>query len=90
VGERFGRSGEFGAPTDGPAGTYVSQATQGQMITEGYKLWSTYPWAGPLFVFQGRDQGTDPSSYENFFGFINYDGTPKPGYFTYRQATETY
>jgi hypothetical protein len=77
---------EFGAPTDGPAGSYVSQATQAAMITRAYQLWAGYSWAGPLFTYQGRDQGTDPSTNENFYGFINNDGTPKPAFAAYQQA----
>jgi hypothetical protein len=77
---------EFGAPTNGPAGSYVSQATQALMVSTAYKLWSAYSWAGPLFTYQGRDQGNDTSTRENFFGFMNHDGTPKPAYFAYRAA----
>ena len=81
---------EFGAPTNGPAGSFVSQATQAQMIGTAFKLWSGYSWAGPLFIYQGRDQGTDTSTRENFFGFLNHDGTPKLGFFAYRQAAALY
>jgi hypothetical protein len=80
---------EFGAPTGGPAGSYVSQATQAAMIARAISLWATYSWAGPLFIYQGRDQGTDPSSIENFFGFIAYDGTPKPAFSSFREAVAT-
>ena len=70
---------EFGAPTNGPAGsTFVSQATQAAMITRAYQLWSTYSWAGPLFVYDGRDMGTSTSTSQNFFGLSNYDFSPKP------------
>jgi hypothetical protein len=81
---------EYGAPTNGPAGTYVSQATQAAMISRAFQVWSGYSWAGPLFVYQGRDQGTDTASYDNFFGFLNYDGTPKPAFAAYQQAVATY
>jgi hypothetical protein len=78
---------EYGAPTNGPSGSsFVSQATQALMIGAAFKAWATYSWAGPLFVYQGRDQGNDPSTIENFFGFINHDGTPKPAYAAYQAA----
>jgi hypothetical protein len=77
---------EFGAPTGGPSGSFVSQAQQAQAITNAYQLWSSYSWGGPLFVFQGRDQGTDSSSVENFFGMASYAGTPKPAYAAFHQA----
>jgi hypothetical protein len=75
---------EYGAPTNGPAGSFVTQAQQATMITRAYQLFASYPWAGPLFFYQGRDQGTDTSTRENFYGFLNYDSTPKPSYAAYR------
>jgi hypothetical protein len=81
---------EFGAPTGGPAGTFVTEAQQAQAVTTAYQLWSTYSWAGPLFVFQGRDQGTDTSSYYNFFGLTSYTGVPKPAYAAYQNAVATF
>ena len=32
------------------------------MISKAYQLFASYDWAGPLFVFQGRDLGTDTST----------------------------
>jgi polysaccharide biosynthesis protein PslG len=80
---------EFGAPTNGPPGSYVNQATQAAMIGRAFALWSSYSWAGPLFIYQGRDQGTDTSTDQNFYGLISYDGTPKPAYAAYRLAVVT-
>ncbi|MEA2211756.1 MAG: hypothetical protein QOF83_1704 [Solirubrobacteraceae bacterium] len=77
---------EFGAPTNGPTGSYVSQATQAAMITRAYQLWATYGWAGPLFVYDGRDLGTATTTRENFFGLFNYDFSPKPSYSAYQSA----
>jgi hypothetical protein len=79
---------EFGAPTGGPAGDsgVVSQAQQASMLTRAYQLFSGYSWAGPLFFYQGRDQGTDTSNSEDFYGLLNRDFTPKPAYTAYRQA----
>ncbi len=48
---------EFGAPTDGPAGSHVSEDTQAKMLSRAYSVWSKYDWAGPLFAYQGRDHG---------------------------------
>jgi hypothetical protein len=80
---------EFGAPTNGPAGSYVSESTQASMLSQAYQLWSGYSWAGPLFFYQGRDQSTDTSSRENFFGFLRYDNSQKPSYAAYQQAVAT-
>jgi polysaccharide biosynthesis protein PslG len=79
---------EFGAPTNGPSGSYVSEATQASMLTKAYQLYRSYTWAGPLFFYQGRDQSaTDTSTRENFFGLTHNDFTPKPAYTAYQQAT---
>jgi hypothetical protein len=78
---------EFGAPTDGPAGTYVSEARQAQMVKRAYKLFARYRWAGPLFFYQGRDVGTNTSTNQDFFGFLTYGFTPKPSYKAYSSAS---
>src|SRR5690606_12770362 len=64
---------EFGAPTGGPAGTHVTEAEQAQMIARAYGLWQGYEWAGPLFVYEGRDMGTSQTTRENHFGLIRHD-----------------
>jgi hypothetical protein len=78
---------EFGAPTNGPSGSYVSEATQASMLTKAYQLYRTYDWAGPLFFYQGRDLGTTTDTRENFFGLTHNDFTAKPAYTAYQQAT---
>ncbi len=77
---------EFGAPTNGPNG--VTEASQAQAITKAYALWKSYDWAGPLFTYQGRDYGTDPSNRENFFGLLRHDFSQKPAYAAYRNAVD--
>ncbi len=77
---------EFGAPTNGPNG--VSEQAQAQAITKAYALWKTYDWAGPLFTYQMRDYGTDPSNRENFFGLLRHNFSQKPAYGAYRAAAE--
>jgi polysaccharide biosynthesis protein PslG len=79
---------EFGAPTGGPVGSgAVSPAVQAAMVTRAYQVWSTYNWGGPLFLYQGRDEGADNSTREYHYGFINYDFTPKPAYAAYQALT---
>jgi hypothetical protein len=74
---------EFGAPTWGPPGTFVDFPTQSAMVTRAYQLWSSYGWAGPLFVYSGRDQGNDATSNQDWYGLLNYDYTPKPAFNAY-------
>jgi hypothetical protein len=78
---------EWGAPTGGPSGSgFVSEAVQAAHITEAYRLFASYPWTGPLFVYNFHDNGTDTSTKENFFGMLRYDWSQKPGYAAYRAA----
>jgi hypothetical protein len=76
---------EFGAPTNGPRGTYVSARKQAAMVKHAYRLFARYGWGGPLFLYQGRDLGNDRSTDQDFFGFLKPDFTPKPAYAAYRQ-----
>jgi polysaccharide biosynthesis protein PslG len=81
---------EYGAPTAGPASEgVVTKAVQAAMVTRAYRVWSTYSWGGPLFMYQGRDQGTDTGTSQNFYGFINNNFTPKPSYLAYKAAAQT-
>ena len=77
---------EFGAPTGGPNG--VSEDAQASMILRSYSLWRTYEWAGPLFTYQGRDHGSNPTDGENFFGLLRYDYSEKPAFAAYRAAVD--
>jgi hypothetical protein len=81
---------EYGAPTGGPVGAgVVTPAVQAAMVTRAYQVWSTYTWGGPLFLYQGRDQGTSASTDQDHYGFINNDFTPKPSYLAYKTAAQT-
>jgi hypothetical protein len=83
---------EYGAPTGGPGtvtsnGTsygssadHVTEGLQSQMLTEAMTSAESLSWTGPLFIYSYKDLGNDPSTVENFFGIINYDGTMKPSY----------
>lgn len=78
---------EWGAPTGGASGSgFVSESVQAAHISEAYRLFASYPWAGPLFVYNFHDNGTDANDRENFFGMIRFDWSQKPGYAAYRAA----
>jgi hypothetical protein len=77
---------EFGAPTNGPAGTFVSRRTQAKMVTRAYRLFATYRWAGPLFFYSSRDQGSATDNQANFFGFLTRSFARKPSFTAYRRA----
>jgi hypothetical protein len=80
---------EFGVPTNGPSGSFVSEATQAQQITQAYQLFTSYSWAGPLFVWSSRDNGTDTSTNYNFFGLLRNDFSVKPAFAAYQSAAAT-
>jgi hypothetical protein len=80
---------EFGAPTNGPAGTYVSKRTQAKMVTRAYRLFASYHWAGPLFFYSSRDQGSSTQTAENFFGFLTQGFRRKPSFAAYRRVARS-
>jgi polysaccharide biosynthesis protein PslG len=84
---------EYGAPTGGPQAQatdsdyasiynsdHVDENLQSEMVTQAITLQSSYSWAGPLFLYTYKDQGTSENTNENFFGVISFDGTNKPAY----------
>jgi hypothetical protein len=71
---------EFGAPTNGPAGSFVSESVQADMLKRAWSVWRGYDWAGPLMWYAGRDQGTTTDTRENFYGLLRHDFTPKPAF----------
>jgi polysaccharide biosynthesis protein PslG len=77
---------EMGAPTKGSAGN-VSEQRQAQMVTDSYAEIKKFSWAGPLFWYQYKDKGTDPSTNsEDWFGLLHEDGSQKPAYTAYKTA----
>ena len=78
---------EYGAPTDGPAGSHaVSEGTQATMVTDAYARFRTYDWAGPLMWYSQRDRGTAITTRENHFGILRKDFSAKPGFSRFRRA----
>jgi hypothetical protein len=53
------------------------------MLDTGYRLFASYPWAGPMCWFRYDDKGTDTSDQSNFFGLLRFDGSRKPSYSTF-------
>jgi hypothetical protein len=78
---------EYGPPTSGTPGS-VSEATQATWVTEAYRLWNSYDWAGPLFWYADRDQLPTGASGEawNYYGLLREDFSPKPAWNAYRLA----
>jgi hypothetical protein len=78
---------EFGSPSQGASS--VSEQFQAQTISQGYQLWESYPWAGPLFVYNDRDTANATDAYDNY-GLEDFSGAPKPAYTAYQNAVSSY
>lgn len=78
---------EYGPPTAGSPGS-VGDDGQARHVTDAYRLWRSYKWAGPLFWYSGRDlqaPGASGSAW-NYMGLLRQDLTPKPAWHAYRTA----
>lgn len=76
---------EFGAPT-GTARNSVSLKAQASAISQAFGQVDRWPWAGPLFVYELRDGGSDPADLEDNFGLRTVTDAAKPAYDAYRKA----
>ncbi len=64
---------EIGVPT-----AYASEAAQSEIITSFITKWRELPYAGPIYLYQLRDQQTGSSDPEMTFGLLRSDWSPKP------------
>lgn len=89
---------EYGAPTDGPGAEattsnpnynnspdYVSETLQTEMLMQAVDQYKTTSYLGGFFWYSYKDLGTSTDTAENFFGLLNYNGTPKPAYYAFQQ-----
>jgi hypothetical protein len=74
---------EFGAPT-GTGRNAVSEKRQAKILADGFRLARSWSWAGPLFVYSGRDRGNDRRVLDFNFGFLRTDFRAKPAFATVR------
>jgi polysaccharide biosynthesis protein PslG len=71
---------EYGVPTGGPYS--VSEQVQSDYVNSALDVWYAKPFAGPMFWYAGRDNGTSPDDREQHFGVLRHDGTAKLAYAT--------
>ncbi|WP_072806226.1 cellulase family glycosylhydrolase [Rhodococcoides yunnanense] len=64
---------EYGVPT-----SVVSEAQQNDMITHLITKWQELPFAGPIYLYQLRDQQTGSADPEMTFGLMRTDWSAKP------------
>ena len=57
----------------------MTEATQAQFVADYFKGWykDFGSFTGPLIWFQIRDNGTDPSYYDDHFGLLRRDFSPR-------------
>jgi|WetSurMetagenome_2_1015567.scaffolds.fasta_scaffold62320_2 polysaccharide biosynthesis protein PslG len=91
---------EYGAPTGGrgtPHETtnldfvygqdYMSENAQADIMRDALMTYSKLSGPiGPIFWYSLKDNGTDKSTPENFFGLLRFDGTKKPAYSVFQSA----
>jgi hypothetical protein len=76
---------EAGAYT-GTATGAVDAATQAQFITQYLQIWNSWTFTGPLFMYELRDAGTDPTNREDNWGLQYPNLTPKPAWTAFTNA----
>jgi hypothetical protein len=94
---------EYGAPTNGPgpiataannnldgSPDHVDENYQAILASDFVQAVSTSPWAGPAFWYSYIDDGTSPSTTENFYGLLRADGSQKPAFASIKQAIATH
>jgi hypothetical protein len=77
---------EYGAPSAGGAQA-VGEVRQAKQVVDGFRLFSSYRWTGPLFWYSYRDACTDPGDTECHFGLVRHDGSRKPALAAYRRSS---
>jgi polysaccharide biosynthesis protein PslG len=76
---------EFGAPTRGGAEA-ITEEQLARLVTDSYRAFGSYSWAGPLFWYAFRDLGTSGTNREHFFGLVRNDFSPKAAFAAFQQA----
>lgn len=67
---------EFGAAT-GSGDNSMSESEQAESLSQAGQLAASWPWLGPVIIYELRDRGTDPGDLEQNFGVLRHDLTPK-------------
>jgi hypothetical protein len=85
---------EHGAPTAQNTGACaqgpnvsVTEAQQAQWVRDYMRGWhhDWAAWTGPLIWFQIRDNGTNPTYFDDHFGLLRRDFSPKPAYHEFKR-----
>lgn len=92
---------EIGAPTGGQGDAhdttktknfiygqdYMTETSQAFILNTNISLFLELDFpTGPFFWYSLKDNGTDKSTPENFFGLLRFDNSKKPAYDVYQKA----
>ena len=69
---------EWGVPTNGRPGTYVSEARQAKIYARAVRLWSRYPWGGQADRLPGARLRYRHLHARELLGVLRHDLSPKP------------
>ncbi len=69
---------EVGAPSAGPDG--VGQAAQASEFTQAIAAAKAASWIGGCYLYSWKDEGTDRSNSEDWFGLLTASGAKKQAY----------
>ena len=94
---------EYGAATGGPGSShdttqldnfiygkdFMTETAQEMMMNDVLSLFSQLQGpTGPFFWYSLKDNGTDKSTPENFFGLLRFDNSKKPAYYQLQSAIQ--
>ena len=81
---------EYGVPTASQPNS-VPEQTQAQWVTDAYRLWRSYEWAGPLFWYSDRDKQPPAASGDawNYYGLLRFDFSQKPAWAAYSASASS-
>jgi len=75
---------EVGAPSGGPSG--VGQTSQAAEFTQAIGAAKATSWIGGIYLYSWRDDGTDTSNTEDWFGLFTAAGVHKLAYTAVKNA----
>jgi hypothetical protein len=76
---------EYGAPTNGPKGMYVSQAMQAADVKDAYYSLTRFSWLKHFFWYTFQDKSTGKYTNQKYFGIISSNNKPKLAYYVWKK-----
>lgn len=77
---------EFGWTSCRGATACVSERRQAEYTARAFGIFARMPYVRAATSYDLREDGSDPSGFEDNFGLVNHDFSPKPAYAAVRTA----